>query len=172
MTSPDFRRIYDEHKDLVYNLALQYVHNADDAQDVVQEVFVKVHDRLHTYDPAAASMKTWIYRITINHSLDLLKAQRRKKRFAFLTSLFRDDGEPIEPPDFDHPGVLLEDKEAVEHLFRRIDALPPQQRTALILLKIEDRTQKEAAEIMGISEKALESLLQRAKKALAHRRKS
>lgn len=168
-TTPSFRSVYEEFKDLVYNLSLQYVHNSDDAQDLAQEVFVKIHDHLPRYDPAASSLKTWIYRITVNHSLDFLKAKRSKKRFAFVTSLFSssEHEEVIDPGHFDHPGVLMEDKEEVEFLFTLIDALPDKQRTALILTKIEDRSQKEAAEIMDISPKALESLVQRAKQSVA-----
>jgi RNA polymerase sigma factor (sigma-70 family) len=165
---PSFREVYDEFKDLVYNLSLQYIHNTDDAQDITQEVFVKVHHHLHEYDPASASMKTWIYRITVNHCLDVLKAKKTKKRFAFITSLFAPDdgGELPDPGHFDHPGVLMEDAEDLRALFALIDRLPEQQRTALILMKIEGRTQQETAEIMEISPKAVESLVQRAKRSL------
>ncbi|MBP9211381.1 MAG: RNA polymerase sigma factor [Bacteroidetes bacterium] len=170
MTSPpSFREVYHECKDLVYNLALQYVHNTDDAQDLTQEVFVKVHHHLHAFNPAAASITTWVYRITVNHCLDHLKARRTKKRFAFITSLFvpDSDGTMHDPGHFDHPGVLMEDAEELRNLFSLIDRLPLRQRTALILTKIEDRSQKEAAEIMEIPPKALESLVQRAKSNLS-----
>jgi RNA polymerase sigma-70 factor (ECF subfamily) len=165
---PLFRKVYDEFTDLVYNLSLQYVHNTDDAQDITQEVFVKVHHHLHEFDPASASMKTWIYRITVNHCLDFLKAKKTKKRFAFVTSLFAPDAEGglPDPGHFDHPGILMEDAEELRRLFDLIERLPLQQRTALILTKIEDRSQKETAEIMEISPKAVESLVQRAKYTL------
>ena len=164
-----FREVYEEYKNLVYNLSLQYSHNTGDAEDITQEVFVKVHDHLHEHNEALSSLKTWIYRITINHNLDVIKAKRTQKRFAFITSLFGEDesGNELDPGHFDHPGVLLENKEEVERLFGFIDALPDSQRTAIILTKIEDRSQKEAAEIMNISPKALESLVQRAKRSLS-----
>ncbi|MBP6672406.1 MAG: RNA polymerase sigma factor [Bacteroidetes bacterium] len=164
-----FREVYEEYKHLVYNLSLQYVHHSDDAQDITQEVFVKIHDHLHEHDGSLSSLKTWIYRITINHNLDFIKAKRTQKRFAFITSLFGKDesGNELDPGHFDHPGVLLEDKEELERLFSFIDRLPEKQRTAIILMKIEDRSQKEAAEIMNITPKALESLVQRAKQSLS-----
>lgn len=160
-----FNAVYDDFKSLVYNLALSYVHNQEDAQDATQEVFVKVYQRYEDYKPERSSMKTWIYQITINHCLDKVRARKAQKRFGFLTSLFAPDtGEPIpEAAHFDHPGVALEDKEAIGRLFRIIDTLPDNQRTALILTKIEDRSVKEVAEIMQFSPKAVESLLQRAK---------
>lgn len=154
-----FKAIYDEYKNLVFNLSLQYVQNATDAQDVTQEVFVKVYQNLHKYDSATASLKTWIYRITINQNLDFLKARRSKKRFAFITSIF---GKEEEPAHFDHPGVAMEDKDELKQLFALINQLPHRQKTALILSRIEERSQKEIAEIMGLSVKAVDSLVQRA----------
>ena len=165
----DFKDIYQEYKNLVYNLSLSYVQNTADAEDITQEVFVKVYQNLHKYDPATASLKTWIYRITINQNLDFLKAQNTKKRFGFITSLFRPDGNEtsIETESYDHPGVALEDKEELHGLFKLINTLPDQQKTVLILLKIEDRSQKEVAQIMGLGVKAVESLFQRAKLSLS-----
>ena len=165
MNEGRFDAIYDEFKSLVYNLALSYLHTAEDAQDATQEVFVKVYQRFATYRPDRSSLKTWIYQIAINHCLDVIKARKTKKRFGFITSLFAPDtGDPIpEAVHFDHPGVALEDKEAVQHLFSIIDTLPDNQRTVLILTKVEDRSVKEVADIMQLSPKAVESLLQRAK---------
>lgn len=164
-----FRSIYRDYKDMVYNLALNYVQNQMDAQDISQEVFVKIYQNLHKHDPLLSSLKTWIYRITINQSLDFIKAKKNAKRYALFTGLFyTNTQEPIsELLSFDHPGVTLENQEELKNLFKLINTLPDSQKTALILLKIEDRSQKEVAEIMNISEKAVESLLSRAKQTLS-----
>ncbi len=160
-----FESIYNEFKNLVFNICLHYVLNKEDAQDVAQEVFVKLYHSLNQYNPETASIKTWIYRIAINQSLDFLKAKKAKKRFGFITSLFHpDSNEPIH--DMAHPGIFLEDKESLEGLLLIIQSLPEKQKTAIILTKIEDRSQKDVAEIMEISIKALESLLQRAKQTI------
>jgi RNA polymerase sigma-70 factor, ECF subfamily len=74
-----FETVYNGHKKLVYNMCLHYVLNAEDAQDITQEVFVKIYQRYHQYDAEAASLKTWICRIAINHCLDFLKAKKSKK---------------------------------------------------------------------------------------------
>ena len=163
-----FEDIYNEHKKLVYNLCLQYVLNTEDASDITQEVFVKVYQRHNQHDPTLASLKTWIYRITINHCLDFLKARKSKKRFGFISSLFHaDSNEPIEDAsNVDHPGIQSEDKEAMQNLLLIIQSLPENQKTAIILTKIEDRPQLEVAEIMNTSVKAVESLLQRAKQTI------
>ncbi len=163
-----FESIYNEHKKRVYNLCLQYVLNTEDAQDITQEVFVKIYQRQHQYDPLAASLKTWIYRIAINQCLDFLKSKKTKKRFGFISSLFYPEtNEPINRVvAVNHPGIETEDKEALEKLLLIIYALPENQKTAIILNKIEDRPQKEVAEIMNTSVKAVESLLQRAKQTI------
>ncbi|MFZ4543080.1 MAG: RNA polymerase sigma factor [Saprospiraceae bacterium] len=163
-----FEEIYHSYKKMVYNLALQYVQNTEDAQEIAQDVFVAVHQMLDSFR-AESSTATWIYRITINKSLDHIKAKKRKKRFAFITSIFYNENNEInhDSPNFNHPGVMLEDKEALEKLFILINLLPDNQKTALILSKIEQKSQLEVAEIMSISVKAVESLLQRAKTNLS-----
>ncbi len=163
-----FDDIYHAHKVLVYNLALSYVLVAEDAQEITQDVFVSVYQGLKSFKEQS-SITTWVYRITINKSLDFLKAKQRKKRFGFFTSLFHDDSSELkyDKPTFDHPGVQLENREAVERIFKCIHQLPDNQKTALLLSKIEDKTQAEIAEIMNLSAKAVESLIQRAKQNLS-----
>ena len=164
----NFEEIYHEHKTLVFNLSLQYVQNTEDAEEITQDVFVNIHQSYHTFNQKS-SLKTWIYRITINKSIDFIKAKNRKKRFHFITSLFFEDGSDLkhDSPTFNHPGVLLEQKEASIALFNHINQLADKQKTALILNKIEGKTVTETADIMGVSYKAAESLIQRAKNNLA-----
>nr|WP_294893970.1 RNA polymerase sigma factor [uncultured Pedobacter sp.] len=163
-----FNDIYKRYKNLVYNLSLSYVQNTEDAQDITQEVFVKIYQKLHFFNEEKASVKTWIYKITINQCLDFIKAKKTNKRFAFITRIF--NTEPSSPeldiPHFDHPGVQMENKEQLKILFEHINNLPPQQKTAIILVKIEQQSQKETALIMGLTVKAVESLLTRAKQNL------
>ncbi len=163
-----FEETYSKFCKLVFNLALQYVQNTEDAEEITQDVFVSIHHSLQTFQQNA-QIQTWIYRITINKSLDFIKARNRKKRFAFITALFYEDGNELKnlTHHFNHPGILLEQKEDLERLFYHINSLPDNQKTVLILSKIEQKSQKEVAEIMNISIKAVESLLQRAKTNLS-----
>lgn len=165
-----FADLYNAHSRMVFNLALQYVQNRADAEEITQDVFVSVHQGLSKFRDEAR-LETWIYRIAVNRSLDFVKSRRRLKRFGFLTSLYSEETNELkyDPPMFDHPGVMMEDKEAVERVFGLINELPDNQRTALILHKIDDLTQVEVAEIMGISPKAVESLVQRAKTSLSRK---
>lgn len=162
----NLEEIYDEYKSLVYNCALQYVQNREDAEEITQDVFLSVNDNLENFKQNS-KLSTWLYRITINKSIDYLKWKNRRKRFAVLTNLFKaEENRLFEPKEFNHPGALMEDKEELSQLFALINSLPENQKTALILLKIEELSQKEAAEVMQISTKALESLFQRAKNNL------
>ena len=165
----EFRALYLQHARMVYNLCLNYLHGREDAQEATQDVFVKVHERLVGFK-GDASVGTWIYRITINTCLDRLKARRRKKRS--LLGWFSLSDEHVERSAsllFDHPGVAAEDREALERLFAVVDDLPEQQRTALMLKTAEDLSMNAIAEVMGLTPKAVESLLSRARANLRQR---
>lgn len=163
----DFDTIYELYAKQVYNLSLHYVQNTSDAEDLTQEIFIKIHQKLANFQEGAL-LKTWIYRITINQCLDFIKAKKSKKRFGIFTSLFHEDSqEPLTAlADFNHPGVQMEDREEISALFKAINSLAPAQKTAIILHKIEGYSQKEVAETMNTTPKAVESLLQRAKTQL------
>jgi RNA polymerase sigma factor (sigma-70 family) len=163
-----FETLYNTYKDLVFNLALQYTQNYEDAQEITQDVFVSVHLSMGKFK-YEAKLSTWIYRITINKSLDFIKSQKRKKRFGVLTSLFFENtNDPKhEISEFNHPGVQLEQKEALQSIFSVLNTLPENQKTALILFKIEKQSLVEIAEIMKLQPKAVESLIFRAKENLA-----
>jgi RNA polymerase sigma factor (sigma-70 family) len=159
-----FRQLFEENKKKVFNISLNIVQNIEDAEDLTQEVFIEVHNSLHLFREQS-SVSTWIYRITVNRSLDFVKAKKRKKRFAFLSQLFNPEtGEQLhEVSHFDHPGVLAENKERSQILFSLINRLPETQKSAFILSQIEGFSHKEIAEIMKTSAKAVDSLIQRAK---------
>ena len=161
-----FDEIYFEHHKMVFNLAMHYVQNIEDAEEITQDVFVKVFDNLNTFKKQS-SLKTWVYRITINQSLDFIKGKNAQKR-NFLYSIFsiNDSNFKFQPSNFNHPGIELELKEACQKIFEAINQLSDNQKTALILLKIEDKSQAETSEIMILNVKALESLFQRAKNNL------
>lgn len=162
--------LYALFKTRVYNSALSYLQNVADAEEVTQDVFVKIFQSAARFEQKS-SVSTWIYRITVNQSLDRLNHRNRQKRFGVLVGLFRDNSpqEAIPLPHFDHPGVLLEQKEHARILFQAIESLPDQQKTAFILSFIEGLPRQEAADVMEVSLKALESLLQRAKANLRTR---
>ncbi len=155
-----FLEIYNEFSQLVYNLSLSYLQNIEDSKEATQDVFVKIHTKLEGFNNKS-SLKTWIYRITINHCLDVIKSKNRKYRLFFTR-----ENEDYDSKDFNHPGAKLESKEEMEKIFREINKLPEKQKTALILKTIEGIPQKEIATVMKMNEKAVESLLTRARQKL------
>jgi RNA polymerase sigma factor (sigma-70 family) len=164
----EFRRVFETYKNRVFNTALGLVQNRHDAEDVTQEVFVNLHQTLSTFK-GQSQLSTWIYRITVNKSLDFLKARQAKKRSGFVISLFgskTDDDRPIDVPDFVHPGVQMERQEAATALFRAINQLPEQQKVAFTLSKVEGLSYQEIADVLQTSIPSIESLLFRAKQNL------
>lgn len=166
----DFKDLYDKYSGMVYNLSLSYVQNIEEAEEITQDVFVKLSQNIHRFENRSTT-ETWIYRITVNTCLDFLKARKTKKRFGFLVSLFQNTtNEPLpELSHFNHPGVELEHKEALANIFRHMNQLPERQKTVLILARLEGKSLKEIALITNLTPKAVESLLARAKQNLAQR---
>jgi len=162
-----FQEIYTLYKDLVFNVSLHYIQNVEEAEEITQDVFVSVFNNLNNFK-SQSSIKTWLYRITVNKSIDYLKAKKRKKRWSIFTPLqTNQEKEQLHFANFNHPGVEMEQKEATKHIFNCINKLPQNQKTVIILLKIEQMSQLEVAKILDISSKAVDSLFQRAKKNLS-----
>ncbi len=146
----------------VFNTAISMVQDEGVAEDITQEVFVTIFRSVLSFNEQS-SLSTWIYRITVNKCLDHLRSKKRQ-RFTLFGQLFQKNGEPLsEPKTFDHPGIKLEQRENARYLFTAIEELPHNQKTIFILAHIEELPQKEIAEIMNMSLKAVESVLQRAK---------
>lgn len=163
-----FKRLVEDYKDRVYNTCLGFLRDPHDAEDMAQEVFMKVFESIGDFREDAA-ISTWIYRIAVSKSLELIRKRNRKKRFAYFQALWNSDGDPDDSADrefFPHPGIAVENKERAEILMRAIEGLPEQQRIAFTLHKLEDLSYKEIAEVMENSLSAVESLMHRAKKNL------
>jgi RNA polymerase sigma-70 factor (ECF subfamily) len=161
-----FKYLVDNYKDRVFNTAIGIVQNAEDAEDVAQEVFIQVYRSIHNFK-GESKLSTWLYRIATTRSLDLLRSRKSKKRFGFIQRLFGDGNEPLfEIPDFNHPGVALDQKENAAKLFKAIDQLPENQKIAFTLHKLEDLSYQEISKIMQISIAAVESVMHRAKQNL------
>lgn len=159
----DFDRMVTACYEQVYRTALGFVHSVEDAEDVTQEVFLRAYKSRGSYRGEAAHA-TWLYRITIHVSIDFCKARKRRNLLQvgeeFFLSLFQRRSEEEDPQR------TLESKQEQESIRRAIDSLPEKQRTAFILTRYDDLPQKEVAEVMGISLRAVEQLLLRAKQNL------
>jgi len=158
-----FKELVEKYQDKVYNTCLGFVKNTEDADDLSQEVFIEIYRSINKFREES-SLSTWIYRITVNKSLELLRRMKRKKRFGFLTGSGEESVKrETRDLDFNHPGVLAENREKAEILFKAIDKLPEKQRIAFTLNKLEDLNYEQIAEVMGKSISSVESLLHRAR---------
>jgi len=162
-----FQELVEQFRDRVYNTALGLLQDNKDAEDMAQEIFLEVYQSI-PYFRGASKISTWIYRITVQKSLEFIRKQKRKKRSATLLSLFGKENlipVPGTSPFF-HPGIQLENKERAAILFDAIKKLPVKQRMAFTLNKVEDLGYAEIAEIMKVSLSSVESLLFRARQNL------
>ncbi|HMP92775.1 MAG TPA: RNA polymerase sigma factor, partial [Phnomibacter sp.] len=158
-----FKHMVTSWQDLVYNTVLGIVQSEVEAEDITQEVFVKAYESIGGFK-GESKVSTWLYRIAVTKSLDHLRSKKRKKRFGYVYSLFGPSNEVvIDPPEFVHPGVVSEKKQAAVALFQALDTLPEQQKVAFVLTRLEGLNHKEVADIMQTTVPAIESLLQRAK---------
>ena len=158
-----FKSIVETWQDMVYNAALGILQNAEDAEDVTQEVFISVFESVSSFKEES-KFSTWVYRITVSKAMDHIRKKKRKKRFAFIQSLYGKNDEPIiDPPDFFHPGISMENKENASVLFKAMEQLPPNQKIAFVLNKVEGLSYLEIGEVMKITDSAVDALLHRAK---------
>ncbi|MEQ9301578.1 MAG: RNA polymerase sigma factor [Cyclobacteriaceae bacterium] len=159
--------LYGQYAAVVYNTLISYTKNAEDAEELLQDVFISVFDTAHKFR-FDSSVSTWIYRVTVNKALDFLRKKNATKRKGIFSSLYRKDSAKLQfdQSDFDHPGVKMENVEDARYLFQAISELSDNQKTVFILTQIEQLPQQEVAEIMKVTRKAVESLLQRAKSNL------
>jgi RNA polymerase sigma factor (sigma-70 family) len=159
-----FRELYETYSSRVYNTALGFLQSAEDAEDVTQEVFVSIYRSIKDFN-RESSLSTWIYRIAVNKSLEFIRHKKRKKRFGIVKSIFQKE-EVEEPVEFLHPGIIAENKERGKIIFKAIDKLTENQKTAFLLNKIDSLSYKEISEIMKVSLSSVESLIFRAKENL------
>jgi len=154
-----FATLVNRHSNRFYRIAYRLVFSKDDAEDIVQEAFLKLWDRPNLWNPGkGAKFTTWFYRIVINLCFD----HRKKKKLINLP-------EDIEFSD-ENPGpdVLYDVHQKQALLDRFIKELPERQQLALNLCFYEGLSNNEAAQIIGVKVKALQSLVMRAKTALKY----
>ena len=160
-----FKTIVEQWKDMVYNTILGIVQNETEAEDLAQDVFIKVFEKINTFK-GDSKFSTWLYRIATTTALDHLRSKKRKKRFGFLQSLGGGNDEKESIPDFNHPGVSLDNKERAAVLFKAIESLPENQKTAYTLHKLEGLSYRDVSEVLNTTVSAVESLMSRANQNL------
>ncbi len=152
-----FEEIYREYADYVYTVAYGIVLHHDDAREVSQETFVKVYKNLSNFRHDS-SLKTWLYRITVNEALNYVKKYRNKR--SVTIDLEQADGELLAP---------AEDPEAAgKHadVMKMLTELKPDYRACMVLRNIQGLSYQEIADILGENINTVRTRLRRAREQL------
>ena len=150
----------------VYNLALRMTGNAQDAEDMAQEAFIKAYNSLSHFR-GDSKFSVWLYRIVSNVCLDFLRRQNRRP--ASSLSQEDDDGEEVQldvPDESQSPELLLERQLTREAVQRGLQALSEEQRQILLLREIQGLSYEEIAQALDLEEGTVKSRIFRARKKL------
>ena len=163
---PTWDEVVENHSDRVFRLAYRLTGNRPDAEDLTQEVFVRVFRSLDTYTPG--TFEGWLHRITTNLFLD---GARRKQRIRFDT-LSDERAARLESADR-APELAYADQRFDDDIERALSTLPPDFRAAVVLCDVEGLTYEEIAEILDTKLGTVRSRIHRGRamlrRALAHR---
>lgn len=163
----DFRELVGRYQQGVFRLIIGFVHDRDEAEDLTQDVFIRAWQSLDKFR-GESSFSTWLHRIAINTCLNHTRKKNANPFMARISSFFGPEHErELEIPlSEENAEEMIIREEQKEWLRKGLDSLPENQRTAIILSKYDDLSQKEIAAIMNLTEGAVEALIQRAKKNL------
>lgn len=154
-----YAQLVKKYTDSVFRIAMGFVHQQQDAEDITQEVFIRAFQSLQQFK-MEASFSTWLMRIAINHSQNFLKKRKRRSVWDKAASFF---GAGATVAD---SAALLDEKDEYRIVRAALDQLPERQQQAFILSKYQDLSQKEIAAVMQLTEGAVEQLLVRARTRL------
>lgn len=145
--------LVDRYQKRLYNLALRLLADVQDAEDVIQTVFFNAFVKLHTFDPRYRFF-SWIYRMTVNESLNVLK--RRKRTVAL------EDAPDMAAPATRSSGAV----EAQERLDKALQRLQPDDRAVVVLKHLESFSYEEIADVLDIPVRTVKSRLFTARERL------
>jgi RNA polymerase sigma-70 factor, ECF subfamily len=159
------RELMRRHEARVRRLAFRYTGSDDAASELVQDIFFKVYKVAASYSPQA-KFTTWLYRITANHCLNYIRDSRQNP--VQQLNLPIDESCNALADDSGRAGQLagLEKEEQAKRVRKAIDGLPERQRMAILLLRFEELSYRDAASALDCSVSALEALVHRGLESL------
>lgn len=152
-----FGNIINRYKNPLYATILRMTRNNQDAQDLVQEAFIKIYHQLEKYDKKG-SFSSWMYRVAINHCMD----EFRKKRYQMKQTELGADLAVNER----HPEVIYLKKENSRQLERLIETLPEDERLIILLRYVNELSYDEISELVDTPMSTVRNKLHRAKKKM------
>lgn len=165
-----FRQLFDRYHRRAFAVAMGVVKNPEDAQDVVQEAFVKVHRHLGNFQ-GNSSFYTWLYRITMNLAIDHTRRRKNAKNVDFDDAIKH--GEEVEDPGNLRPSLTgadpsqgVERKEIAKQIQAALSTLPEYHQQVILLRELEGRSYEEIAKIMKIPKGTVMSRLFHARRKM------
>ena len=159
--------LVEKYKRMVHRLAMQITKNHEDANDVMQETFIKVYQSIHTFRHEAA-FETWVYRIAVNEALNFVK-RRERRRESPLATMEESNFHPDVRQKYEmanDPQIQAEQAELQHWVTKAVNSLSPKHRIVVILHELEGLTHAEIASILNCSEGTVRSRLHYARKQL------
>jgi RNA polymerase sigma-70 factor (ECF subfamily) len=160
-----FERLVAKYERTVYNIIRHFLGPSPDAEDLAQEVFLRVWRSAKTYEPTA-KFTTYLYRITANLCLSSIRSRKREPVVSLEAAMKRKGTEhslQLEDPKASRPESRITRTELADKVREVIAELPENQRMAVILRRYEECSYQEIAEAMGVTTGAVKSLLVRAR---------
>jgi RNA polymerase sigma-70 factor (ECF subfamily) len=144
----------------IYDLCFHYLGTMQDAEDATADVFIKAYRSLTSFNPQYA-FSTWLYKIAVNHSIGILRRQKREREY------LKDEGaNPLTVKSARPPEAVFFENDQKAAFFNALVSLPDKYRTALMLKYQQDLSYKEIGEIMDMPVNTVGSLILRGKKEL------
>ncbi|MBN1605303.1 MAG: sigma-70 family RNA polymerase sigma factor, partial [Polyangiaceae bacterium] len=162
-----FRQLVDRYERRAFALAVGLVRDEQDAQEIVQEAFLRVHRNLASFN-GSSTFFTWLYRIVANLSIDLMRRPCRRETSleAHRTTTREDESALVSRLDGADPLEHVRRTEIAVRIQRALDALPSYHRGVIILREVEGMSYQEMAEVMGVSKGTIMSRLFHARQKL------
>lgn len=160
-----FEKLFAKYKKPLLNTVYRFIGNRSEAEDIIQDVFLKVYQARNSYKPTA-KFSTWLYRIVRNSCFNWYRHHRTIRFLSLDKPLRSPDNEflrEIAAPSKNDPDVLLKEKELKKQVQSALQSLPEKQKMAIILRGYEKKTYEEIAGIMDCSVSAVKSLIFRAR---------
>jgi RNA polymerase sigma-70 factor (ECF subfamily) len=152
-----FEELVHRHASGVYHLALKMLHNAADAEEVLQDTFLSAYTHLKDFR-RQASFKTWVYRIAANQALTRLRKDKKK------LELWLDEETDMATADWTtDPEIMAEHEELRRRLMQAVDALPPAYRAVFWLRDVEGLSTQEVADVLDLEVPNVKTRLLRAR---------
>lgn len=163
MDSPQtrFAALLEQHRGIVFKVATTYCRHPDDRQDLVQEIAAQLWRAFPGYDPTR-TFSTWMYRIALNVAISHVRSMGHRAPMVPLDAHQEDHTDANDHFTIDDGSAQHETDQQLRALYTVIDRQSPMDR-ALLMLWLEDRSQREIAEIIGISESNVATKLNRLK---------